>query len=120
MEAMRELLRGTLAKSLRGAGDEDRLAAAWTVACGSAMAERGQVTGYEDGRVRVEVADAVWQRQMIALGNVLQREMERISGLPVRGIEFHLKKAPHAESHRLDRFSGAGKRAARDATKRHG
>ncbi len=92
MEAMRDVLRGTLSKSLRGIRDEDRLAAAWTVACGCAMADRGRVIGYEAGVVRIEVADAVWLRQMISLRSVLEREMARIAGLPVSGIRFELQK----------------------------
>jgi hypothetical protein len=92
MEAMRELLRGSLRSSLGGMREEDRLAAAWTVACGPAMAEHGAVVGYEAGVVRVEVAGAVWMRQMISLGGVLERELARISGLPVSAIHFELKK----------------------------
>jgi hypothetical protein len=42
--------------------------------------------------VRVEVADAVWMRQMISLRGTLEREMARIAGLPVSGIEFALKR----------------------------
>ncbi|MGD0797617.1 MAG: DciA family protein [Acidobacteriaceae bacterium] len=89
---MRELLRGSLGRSLSAMRDEDRLAAAWTVACGRAMADRGAVTGYERGVVRVEVTDAVWMRQMIALRGTLQRDVARIAGLPVAGIEFALKR----------------------------
>jgi hypothetical protein len=81
MEAVRDLLRGKLKSSLRGIRDEDRLAAAWTVACGRAMAEHGAVVG-----------DAVWMRQMVSLGGVLQRELARIAGLPVAAIHFELKK----------------------------
>jgi hypothetical protein len=92
MEAMRELLRGSLGRSLRDLRDEDRLAAAWTVACGRAMAERGVVVGYDEGVVRIEVADAVWMRQMMSLRGVLEREMAKIAGLPVAGIHFELKK----------------------------
>jgi hypothetical protein len=92
MEAMRELLRGNLGRSLRSMRDEDRLAAAWTVACGRAMAERGAVIGYESGMVRIEVADAVWMGQMISLRGTIEREMARIAGLPVRGIQFELKR----------------------------
>jgi Dna[CI] antecedent, DciA len=92
MEAMRDVLRETLAVSLRGIGEEDRLAAAWTVACGSAMAERGRVVGYDAGVVRIEVADQVWLRQMISLRGVLEREMARIAGLKVSGIRFELRK----------------------------
>lgn len=93
MEAMRELLRGNMGRSLRTLREQDRLAAAWTVACGTPMAERGAVIGYEAGVVRIAVADAVWMRQMDSLRGVLQREMARIAGLPVTGIHFELKKS---------------------------
>ena len=89
---MRDVLRGTLGKSLRGIGDEDCLAAAWTVACGCAMADRGRVIGYAAGVVQIEVADPTWLRQMISLRSVLEREMARSSGLPVTGIHFELQK----------------------------
>ena len=93
MEGMRGVLRGNLARTLRTMRDEDRLAAAWTVACGRAMADQGTVVGYEAGVVRVQVAGAVWLQQFISLRSVLQREMARIAGLPVTGIHFELKKS---------------------------
>lgn len=92
MEAMRDVLRETLGRSLRGIQDEDRLAAAWTVACGCAMADRGRVVGYEAGVVRIEVADQVWLRQMISLRSVLERDLARIAGLRVSGIHFVLRR----------------------------
>lgn len=93
MDAMRDVLRSSLGRSLRSMRDEDRLAAAWTVACGRAMAEHGAVVGYEDGTVRVEVADAVWLQQMISLRSVLERDLGRIAGLRVARIEFERKAA---------------------------
>ena len=72
--------------------EPDRLAAAWTVACGRAMAEHGTVVGFDDGVVRVEVSDAVWMRQMMSLRGVLEREMAKIAGVAVSGIHFELKK----------------------------
>jgi hypothetical protein len=92
MERVRDVLRGKLGQSLRGIKEVDRLAAAWTVACGSAMAPHGRVIGYEDGMVRISVTDAVWMRQMIALRSVLERETAKIADLPVRRIEFELEK----------------------------
>lgn len=92
MEAMRDVLRGSLGRSLRGIGEEDRLAAAWTVACGAAMAERGRVVGYEAGVVRIEVADQTWLRQMTSLRFMLERDLARIAGLPVSAIRFELQR----------------------------
>ena len=51
MEGMRELLQGSLGRTLEAMTEEDRLAAAWPVACGKALSERGRVMGYEDGVV---------------------------------------------------------------------
>jgi hypothetical protein len=92
MEAMRDVLRGNLGRSLRGIGEQDRLSAAWTVACGCAMADRGRIVGYDAGVIEIEVADATWMRQMISLRGQLEREMARIAGLPVRGIRFELQR----------------------------
>jgi hypothetical protein len=92
MEAIRDLLRDKLRVSLHGIREEDRMAAAWIVACGRAMAEHGEIVEYKAGVVLVEVADAMWMQQMIALRSVLQREMARIAGLPISAIHFELKK----------------------------
>lgn len=90
MERMRDVLRGKLGHSLRGVQEQDRLAAAWTVACGSAMANRGRVIGYNAGMVRVAVADERWLRQMYSLRGQLERDLAKISGLPVAAIRFEL------------------------------
>jgi hypothetical protein len=52
------------------------------------MAERGQVVGFEDGVVRVEVEDGVWLRQMISTRHQLAQELARISGVTVSEIHF--------------------------------
>ncbi len=106
MEAMREVLRDSLGRSLRTMRDEDRLAAAWTVACGRAMAEHGAVVGYEAGVVRVEVADAVWLQQMISLRSVLEREIARIAGLRLHASSSNAKQGTG------DREQGIGKAKA--------
>ena len=91
MEGMRDLLRGSLRRSLGAMRDEDRLAAAWTVACGKALAERGVVVGYDGRVVRVEVADGAWLRQMMSMQAQLAGEMARIAGVKVAGIHFEVK-----------------------------
>jgi hypothetical protein len=106
MDAMRDVLRGSLGRSLSGIREEDRLAAAWTVACGCAMADHGRIAGYEAGVLRIEVTDQVWMRQMVALGSVLQREIASIAGLPVRKIEFELEKGLNTGSQRSSRDGG--------------
>lgn len=93
MEGMRDLLKGSLGRSLRAWHDEDRLAAAWPVACGKTMAGRGTIVGYADGVVRVQVEDAAWLRQLISLRGQLAREMERIAGVRVSEIHFEKKRS---------------------------
>lgn len=91
MENMRDLLRSSLGRCLRAIGEQDRLAAAWPVACGKTMAERGSVTGYADGVVLVEVVDGAWLRQMLSIQRQLAGEIGRIADVPVRGIHFRVK-----------------------------
>jgi predicted nucleic acid-binding Zn ribbon protein len=92
LEGMRDLLKGSLGRSLRALQEEDRLAAAWSVACGKTMAERGAVVGYADGVVRVEVADDAWMRQMMSMRGQLAGEMARIAGVKVSEIHFEKKR----------------------------
>src|SRR5580698_960199 len=91
MEGMRGLLRGALGRSLKAMGPEDRLAAAWPVACGSAMAAHGEVMGYEDGVVRVVVSDKEWMQQMRSMSSILERELGKIAGVKVSGIHFEVR-----------------------------
>lgn len=91
MEGMREVLKSSLRRSLYAMRDEDKLAAAWPVACGKALAERGVVAGYVDGVVQVEVADGAWLRQMKSMQAQLVGEMTRIAGVKVAGIHFEVK-----------------------------
>jgi hypothetical protein len=72
--------------------DEDRLAAAWPVACGKAMAERGTVVGYADGIVRIHVEDGAWLVQLKSMHGQLSREMSRIAGVTVSEIHFEMKR----------------------------
>jgi hypothetical protein len=92
LEGMRDLLKGSLGQSLSGLSKEDRLAAAWPVACGKAMAERGTVVGYADGVVRVEVEEGVWLRQLMSMRGQLAGEMARIAGVTVSEIHFEKKR----------------------------
>ncbi|MCU1321989.1 MAG: hypothetical protein JWM43_1638 [Acidobacteriaceae bacterium] len=91
MEGMRGMLRGVLGRSLRAMPEEDRLAAAWPVACGSAMAGHGEVSGYDGGLVRIVVTDKAWLQQMQSMSGVLQRELGKIASVAVTGIHFEVK-----------------------------
>jgi predicted nucleic acid-binding Zn ribbon protein len=89
---MRDLLKGFLGQTLEGLREEDRLAAAWPVACGKALAERGVIVGYTDGVVRVQVEDGAWLQQLMSMRRQLAREMSRIAGVRVSEIHFEKKR----------------------------
>jgi hypothetical protein len=92
LEGMRDLLKGSLGWTLDGLSDEDRLAAAWPVACGKTMAERGGVVGYAAGIVLVQVENEVWLRQLTSMRGQLAGEMARIAGVRVSDIHFEVKR----------------------------
>ena len=92
MDSMRDMLRKNLARSLETLPVADRLAAAWPVACGKAMADRGEIVGFENGIVEVQVRDAVWLDQMRSMGSVLQTQLAKIAGVKIAGIHFEGKK----------------------------
>lgn len=92
MEEIRELLRRSLGRSLEALSEEDRLAAAWPVASGKAMAGRASVVGYAHGIVRLEVVNEAWMREMINMKGQLAREMSRIARVPVTEIQIEMKR----------------------------
>jgi hypothetical protein len=92
LEGMRDLLKGSLGRSLDGLRDEDKLATAWPVACGKALADRGTVIGYRDGVVHVAVKDGRWLKQLISMRGQLAVEMGRIAGVKVSEIHFEVKR----------------------------
>jgi predicted nucleic acid-binding Zn ribbon protein len=72
--------------------DEDRLAAAWPVACGKTMAARGTVVGYDDGVLRVRVENRAWLQQLTSMRGLLAGEIARIAGVTVSEIHFEMKR----------------------------
>ena len=92
MDSMRDMLKKNLARSLEKLPVADRLHAAWPVACGKAMAVRGEIVGFEGGVVEVQVQDAAWLDQMRSMGPVLQSELAKIAGVKIAGIHFQEKK----------------------------
>lgn len=92
MDSMRDMLRKNLGRSLETLPTADRLTAAWPVACGQAMAARGEIVGFENGVVEVQVENALWLDQMRSMGAVLERELAKIAGVKIAGIHFEVKK----------------------------
>jgi hypothetical protein len=91
MEGIRDLLKKSLGQSLNSLRDEDRLAAAWPVACGKTMADRGTVVNYSDGILRVQVERMAWLQQFVSMRGQLAGEMARIAGARVSEIHFEMR-----------------------------
>jgi predicted nucleic acid-binding Zn ribbon protein len=90
MQAMRDLLRSSLGKSLSTFSPLDRLATAWPVAAGHATAERTSVAELEDGVVRILVPDVSWRNQLEMIAQQLRGDLARISRVPLTDILFVL------------------------------
>ena len=89
---MRDLLRGSLARSLRELTPEDRLAAAWPVACGSALASHGEILHLDaEDVLHIRVAGSEWMRQFLDVRSQLTADLARISGVALSGIHFEEK-----------------------------
>ena len=92
MQGMRDLLRNCLGRSLRELGEEDRLSAAWPVACGSALAGRGEIDRLDEERVlHIRVTGAEWMQPFLSMRTALQNDVSRIAGVPLSGIHFEVK-----------------------------
>lgn len=92
LEGMRVILKNSLGQSLGSLCDEDKLAAAWPVVCGKAIAERGIVVGYEDGILRIQVNDSAWLQLLTSLSRQFGREITQIAGVRVSEIHFEMKR----------------------------
>jgi hypothetical protein len=89
MQQMRDVLRGSLGRSLEKLPEEDRLAAAWPVACGPALAAQAEVLGLDETHVlHVRVLHSAWREQFVQMRSMLTRDLRRIAGVRLEAIHF--------------------------------
>lgn len=81
-----------VADALHRAPEAESPLLAWPVACGSAVAERTRALSFDEGILRVEVADAGWQRELSHLAPRYLAAVNRYSAVTVRRIEFLVKR----------------------------
>ena len=91
LENMRDLLKGSLGRTLEGLSVEDRLSLAWPVACGRALAEHGTVAGFAEGLLQVRVNDPAWRQQFFAMQGQIAAELSRVAGVRVTAIHWGSK-----------------------------
>jgi Dna[CI] antecedent, DciA len=75
-------------RSLRQAPPAQAPLMAWPVVCGSTVAERTRALNFEDGVLRVEVADAGWRSELQVLAPKYLTSINRYTTEIVRRIEF--------------------------------
>jgi hypothetical protein len=86
---MREVLRGSLGRSLRTLSEDDRIAAAWAVACGPVLSTRAEVLGLDAERVlHVRVLETAWRDQFAQMRTMLTEDLRRIAGVRLQTIHF--------------------------------
>jgi hypothetical protein len=96
---MRDLLRTSLGRSLRELPELDRLAAAWPIACGSALASRAEVAALTDERVlHITVASPEWLQPFLHTRTSLQHDLARIAAVRLTGIHFEVKRISSARN----------------------
>ena len=115
MQGVREILRGSLGRSLRSLSEEDRLAAAWVVACGPTLAERAELLGLDEDRVlHVRVLQPAWRDQFAQMRTMLTDELRKIAGVRLQTIHFE-GQGLGKERERTAATSGASSSASRPA-----
>jgi hypothetical protein len=98
MQRMRDILRGGLGRSLRELPDEDRLAAAWPVACGPSLASHGEVLYLDKEDVlHVRVTGREWFQQFMDIRSALTADLARIAGVKLHALHFE-EKGPQRRS----------------------
>lgn len=99
MQRMRDLLRGSLGRSLRDLTPEDRLAAAWQVVCGAVLAGKGEVSHLDaEGVLHVRVAQPEWMTEFLDRRSALAAELVRVSGVKLSGIHFEKARRPPSDA----------------------
>jgi predicted nucleic acid-binding Zn ribbon protein len=82
-----------VAHSLQQATPSESALLAWPVVCGSVVADRTRALGFQDGVLRVEVADAGWKSELQALAPRYLAAINRYTREAVRRIEFVAARA---------------------------
>lgn len=89
MQRMGDVIRSSLARSLRQLQDEDRIAAAVQVCCGTVLASHCAVLVLEEeGTLHLRVDSPEWMAPLLGMREVLRHDLQRVAGVPVAGLHF--------------------------------
>jgi hypothetical protein len=80
-----------IAKSIHRAPASESALLAWSVACGSAVADRTRALDFSSGLLRVEVPDEGWRRELAHLAPRYLALVNKYSAASVTRIQFVVK-----------------------------
>jgi len=96
MQRLRDVLRSNLGRSLQDLTPEDRLAAAWQVVCGAALAAHGEVQHLDpEGVLHVRVMSREWMEEFVSRRISLANDLRRVASVPLTGIHFQEARNTH-------------------------
>lgn len=96
-------MRGSLARSLRTLSEEDRLAAALPVVCGTALAAHCQVERLDPERtLHLCVKGREWLGPLLGMRDRLQGDLARIAGVRLDGLHFEMERLGPAQPRRAE------------------
>jgi predicted nucleic acid-binding Zn ribbon protein len=97
MELAGSGLEKLVAQSLRQAPAGDAPLMAWPVVCGSSVAERTRALSFDNGVLRVVVADRAWKSELQSLAPRYVAMINRYTKETVQRIEFVVGRTDVAE-----------------------
>ena len=101
MQALRDILRQSLRTSLDALTPLDRLATAWPVAAGHAIATHSFIAALDGDVATAEGAGAQWLHHLRELTPQLRGDLQRLSGVPLTDILFVLPSGSPRRNQKL-------------------
>ena len=98
MKAARHGLETIVRQALARAPREEAAAWAWPLVCGAQVASKTEALGCENERLQVVVPDLTWQAQLREFVPQYLSSLEKLIGVRLAGIDFHLPGAKRATS----------------------
>lgn len=92
MENIRTGLRRIMSDFLKTQPQEEAAVLAWPVVCGAEVASRTRAVSFVDGRLTIEVPDAIWRRQLSAFIPRYISGLDQLLPELVKEVDFQISK----------------------------
>jgi hypothetical protein len=100
MEDIASGLQHIKASLLRGCDPNDAPALAWPMICGSQVAEKAEVLGFDDGVLTIIVPDNGWRSELENLAPRYLAALNKISPVGIKLLMFITRDTRNVESKR--------------------